>query len=172
MGGFGSSNFVADHPPGFGTWAGIVALLDFPNPGYEPKDNHSVPQVLGGADNWEAFNPIRKAGALRGKNILFITAEDAFDRKMNEAFSEKLSALGIRHEFRIVPGGHTFPVVADALDDVMRFFHKHQNMDIYYIHKYSHHQYYFHYKYRNILHYKNAILNIGQISENMKDRLD
>jgi S-formylglutathione hydrolase FrmB len=124
MGGFGSANFIEDHPDQFSTWGGIIPLVDFPNPDYAPADNHSIPAVLGDADNWLALNPINKDNALRGKHLFFITAENAFERKMNEAFSEKLRAEGIEHTFRVIPGGHTIDVVLAAFPEVMDFFHE------------------------------------------------
>jgi len=125
MGGFGSANALADHPDRFGTWAGIVALLDFPNPAYPPAHNHSVPAVLGKVDAWERFNPIKRVAAFRGKRVFLLTAEDAFDRKMNEAFATKLASLQIDHELDVVPGGHTIDVVVSALPKVMAFLHRH-----------------------------------------------
>ncbi len=125
MGGFGSANALADHPDRFGAWAGIVALLDFPTPAYPPESNHSVPAVLGKADVWERLNPIKRIAAFRGKRVFLLTAADAFDRKMNEAFARKLASLQIDHEFEVVPGGHTIEVVISALSKVMVFFHRH-----------------------------------------------
>ena len=125
MGGFGSANFIEDHPDLFGTWGGIIPLVDFPNTGYAPEDNHSIPAVLGGAHDWPTFNPINKVDALRGKHLLFITAENAFERKMNEAFAAKLRAENIDHTFKVLPGGHTIDVVLAAFPEVMAFFHTH-----------------------------------------------
>jgi S-formylglutathione hydrolase FrmB len=125
MGGFGSANYLAKHPGRFGTWAGIVALVDFPNPDYPDEQNHAVPGVLGSSDNWAKLNPIAKAEAFRGKHILLITAEKAFDRRMNEAFSSRLKSLGIDHDFVMLPGGHTIDIVQTALPRVMGFFREH-----------------------------------------------
>ncbi|MBN1344370.1 MAG: exo-alpha-sialidase [Phycisphaerae bacterium] len=125
MGGFGSANYLADHPKQFDTWVGIVALLDFPNPTYPPEHNHAVPAVLGSVDDWAKLNPIAKAEAFRGKQILLLTADRAFDRKMNEAFAGKLHSLGIDHDVRTLNGGHTIDVVQSALPQAMDFFHDH-----------------------------------------------
>ncbi len=125
MGGFGSASYLVDRPEAFGTWAGVVALLDFPNPAYPPEHNHAVPPVLGERSRWAAINPINKAENLSGKRLLLISAIDAFDRKMNEAFAAKLESLKIAHALEVRPGGHTIDVVASAFGEVMAFFHRH-----------------------------------------------
>ncbi len=121
MGGFGSLRFLVDHPAGFGAWVGILALADFPNAGYPQEDNHCVPDVFGSEERWEAINPMGGAEQLRGKSVFFLTGEEAFDRKMNETLSKKLTDLGIDHRFDTLPGGHTFDVVQAALPKVVQF---------------------------------------------------
>jgi S-formylglutathione hydrolase FrmB len=123
MGGFGSANYAESHPNDFGSWGGIVALLDFPNAQYAKKDNHSVPSVLGDASQQARFNPLRGAAGLRGKRILFITAEKAFDRLMNETFAARLTELGIPHAFTMIDGAHTLDVVLESFPRIMDFFH-------------------------------------------------
>ena len=123
MGGFGSANFAGDHPHAFGAWAGIVALLDFPNAQYDAAHNHTVPAVFGDETQRTIFNPLGKAAALRGTRIMLITADSAFDRLMNEAFAATLTELGIQHSFVTLEGGHTLDVVLKAFPQVMGFFH-------------------------------------------------
>ncbi len=125
MGGFGSANVLARHPKLFGSWAGIVGLLDFPNPDYPREHNHTVPDVLGKDQGvWQRYNPCRRAEAFKGKRILLITAGSAFDRQMNQAFAARLKELGIEHTLKVLDGGHTFDVVARALPEVLAFFHE------------------------------------------------
>ena len=125
MGGFGSANFVIAHPDQFGVWAGIVALLDFPNPAYPAEQNHAVPAVLGPAASWARFNPMNGAAAFRDKRVLQVTGSTAFDRKMNEAFAAKLESLKIPHTLEQLDGGHTIDVVTQALPKAMAFCHRH-----------------------------------------------
>ena len=121
MGGFGSINYLLNHPEQFAAWGGLVALLDFPNPAYPKDKNHSVPSVLGRQGEWAAVNPISRVEKLREHKLFFLTAEKAFDRDMNEAFAQALAKTNIEHEYRVVPGAHTFDVVADAFPNLMDF---------------------------------------------------
>ena len=122
MGGFGSANFAEQHPGEFGAWAGILALLDFPNPHYSAEDNHAVPGVLGDETHWPAFNPLEHAAALRGLRLMAITADAAFDRAMNQTFVATLTKLDIPHSFVVLQGGHRIDVVLKAFPQVMAFF--------------------------------------------------
>jgi S-formylglutathione hydrolase FrmB len=124
MGGFGSVHYAEKHSDDFRAWAGIVALLDFPNANYSAGDNHSVPAVLGNEAQQAAFNPLHGATALKGMNIMMVTADAAFDCKMNEAFSETLAQHEIPHTFSTLEGSHTIQVVQKAFPQVMAFFHK------------------------------------------------
>lgn len=121
MGAYGSVRLVQEHSPRFRAWAGMIGLLDFPNPEYPKEWNHSVPAVLGSEESWPAKNPMAKTEALRGKRLWFGTADQAFERKMNEAFAERLRQQGIAHQFEMVPGGHTFAVVTKLLPEALRF---------------------------------------------------
>ncbi|MBN2312172.1 MAG: exo-alpha-sialidase, partial [Candidatus Hydrogenedentes bacterium] len=101
MGGFGSAHYLIAHPEQFGVWGGILALVDFPNAAYPPEQNHSVPELLGNQP--DAFNPMRDIEAFRGKTVWFVTGDESFDCAMNRAFAARLEALGIPHEFSVVP---------------------------------------------------------------------
>jgi len=125
MGGYGSVRLAEQHPDRFSAWGGVLALLDFPNAAYPLEHNHSVPAVFGGPREWPGHNPLGAVEALRGKALFFMTASAAFDRPMNRAFHERLSALGIPHEFSEVPGGHTFDVVAAVLPRLLEFLDRH-----------------------------------------------
>jgi len=124
MGGYGAVRFAQSHPHRFGIVAAILGLLDFPREPVPPADqNYPVPADRFGADPaaWSAANPLRSIEALRGKAVLVVTGTDAFDRTMNVNFSVALSAAGIPHEYRLLPGSHTFPVVRDGLPLVLEF---------------------------------------------------
>ncbi|MCP4639076.1 MAG: hypothetical protein GY851_01510 [bacterium] len=122
MGGFGSMNYLIARPDRFAAWAGIVALLDFPNSAYPKDQNHSVPAVLG--PDTDRFNPLRGVSGLKGKQLYFVTAIDAFDRAMNHTFHEHLKDAGIPHTFEVMNGAHTFDVVAGALPRAMKALHE------------------------------------------------
>jgi S-formylglutathione hydrolase FrmB len=121
MGGFGSVRLIQRHPDRFAAWAGLIALLDFPNPSLPPEQNHSVPKVFGPPAEWAALNPIREAEALRGKKLFLLTATEAFDRTMNRNFHERLNQLGIAHEYVEVPGAHRYDVIAAHLGRLLEF---------------------------------------------------
>ena len=123
MGGFGSIRFLLAHPEMFSTWGGIVGLVDWPNPEYPDEDNYAVPDILGPAERWPAWNPMADILRLTAKNLFLFTGTTAFDRKMNETFAKKLEENGILYELHLLEGGHTFEVVAEALPQLFERFH-------------------------------------------------
>jgi S-formylglutathione hydrolase FrmB len=128
MGGYGAMRFAIRHPDEFGIVAPIIGLLDFPRSADLPAgQNYNVPVARFGADPsvWSEFNPLHRTEALRGRAILIITAADAFDRTMNEHFHARLRALNIPHEYLVLPGAHTFPVVQAAVPHVISFVARH-----------------------------------------------
>lgn len=124
MGGFGSIRFLLAYPEMFSTWGGVVALVDWPNSEYPEEDNYGVPDILGLAEMWPAWNPINEVTRLTGKHAFLFTGSTAFDRKMNESFAERLEEEQILHELQVLEGGHTFEVVAEALAQLFERFHK------------------------------------------------
>jgi S-formylglutathione hydrolase FrmB len=124
MGGYGAVSLAQRRPERFGAVAAIVGLLDFPREETLPAGrNYTVPAVRFGTDRevWKQYNPLHRIDALRDKAVLLITAEDAFDRVMNENFSSALTAAGVRHRFVLRPGGHTLEVVRAAVPEVLAF---------------------------------------------------
>jgi len=122
MGGYGAVRFAQRHPERFGAVVPIIGLLDFPRAETLPAGrNYAVPIARFGADEevWKRFNPLHEIERLRGTAILVITAEDAFDRVMNENFATALAAAGLPHQFVMLPGGHTLEVVRAALPAVI-----------------------------------------------------
>jgi len=121
MGAYGSLRLVQQHPQRFAAWAGIIGLLDFPNPQYPKEWNHSIPASFGPRETWQAQNPFTHIAALKGKRVWLATAESAFDRRMNDTFDERLNELQVSHHYEIIPGAHTFPVVATLLPQALDF---------------------------------------------------
>lgn len=127
MGGYGAVRFAQLTPGRFGTVASMIGLLDFPREETLPRgQNYTVPVARFGDDSalWQAFNPLHAAVAFRGTAVLLVTAEDSFDRTMNENFSRELNRTGVPHMLRVLPGGHTLDVVRAALPEVLAFVHR------------------------------------------------
>lgn len=124
MGGYGAVRYAQQHPEMFERVASVIGTLDFPrDESLPPGRNYKVPVDRFGSDTtvWQTFNPIHSISALRGHQVLIITAEDAFDRTMNDNFSQALAKEEIAHEYTLLPGGHTFDVVQAALQTVLTF---------------------------------------------------
>ncbi len=124
MGAYGAVRFAQRRPERVGAVAAVIGLLDFPREEtLPPGRNYTVPAARFGSDPevWAANNPIRHVGRLRGKAILLITADEAFDRIMNENFSRALKSAAMPHEFVMLSGGHTLDVVRAALPSVLAF---------------------------------------------------
>ena len=124
MGGYGAVRSAEAHPDRFGAVASIIGNLDFPRPETLPDgQNYTVPRERFGDDpeEWRRLNPIHHAQRLQNTGILIVAADRAFDLTMNERFAAKLSELGIAYEWRLLPGGHKFEVVATALPIVLGF---------------------------------------------------
>lgn len=121
MGGFGCVNFAERHPGQFAAVSSIIGLLDFPRNGLPEGQSYKVPVERFGTEEavWDAFNPLNGAEQLKGMSVLIITADQAFDRTMNEHFRDRLTALEIPHEYVELKGGHTFPVVRAAIPLVL-----------------------------------------------------
>ncbi|WP_417388195.1 alpha/beta hydrolase [Gimesia sp.] len=123
MGGFGCVNFAERHPDRFAAVSPIIGLLDFPRNGLPEGQSYKVPVERFGTEEaeWAAFNPLTGAAQLKGMSVLIITADQAFDRTMNEHFRDRLTALELPHEYVELKGGHTFPVVRAAIPLVLAF---------------------------------------------------
>lgn len=121
MGGYGCVRFAERHPGRFAAVSSMIGLLDFPRNGLPAGQSYKVPVERFGADEveWNKFNPLNHAEKLRGSSLLIITADQAFDRTMNEHFRDRLTALELPHQYVELKGGHTFPVVRAALPLVL-----------------------------------------------------
>lgn len=121
MGGFGCVRFAERHPGRFAAVSSIIGLLDFPRSGLPEGQSYKVPVDRFGSDEavWKQFNPINVAEKLKGVSVLIITADQAFDRTMNEHFRDRLTELKLPHEYVELKGGHTFPVVRASIPLVL-----------------------------------------------------
>ena len=123
MGGYGCTLFATRHPNDFGVLAPMIGLLDFPRADLPPGQDYKIPRERFGDDPdlWRALNPLHRAEALRGMDILVQTGTTAFDRTMNENFGRRLEQLGIPHRLEKREGGHTFAVVQEAVPRALQF---------------------------------------------------
>jgi len=123
MGGYGAVRYSVMNPDQFGTVCSIIGLLDFPKEGFPEGQSYSIPKSRFGTDpaTWERLNPLHRSSALKGKRLLIISADQAFDRTMNENFHHSLTSQEIPHEWIMLQGGHTFEVVRAAVPLVVNF---------------------------------------------------
>lgn len=121
MGGYGCVRFAERHPGRFAAVSSMIGLLDFPRNGLPAGQSYKVPVERFGDDEieWKKFNTQNQAEELRGASLLIITADQAFDRTMNEHFHDRLTALELPHQYVELKGGHTFPVVRAAIPLVL-----------------------------------------------------
>jgi S-formylglutathione hydrolase FrmB len=124
MGGYGAIHYAVEHPGAFHIIGSLIGLLDFPRPADLPVGrNYTVPEMRFGRDTavWKTFNPLERVESLRGHAMFVLTADQAFDRVMNENFHTRLDALSISHTFVVISGAHTFDVVQAALPKLVAF---------------------------------------------------
>ncbi len=115
--------YAQNHADQFIAIATMIGLLDFPRTGLPEGQSYQVPLGRFGKAPavWNELNPINHAEALQGMSVLILTADQAFDRTMNVNFSNRLKQINLPHEFRMLKGGHTFPVVRESVPLVIRF---------------------------------------------------
>lgn len=124
MGGYGAMRYATRHPEKFESVSTMIGLLDFPREADLPAgQNYVVPLARFSETRkvWVEYNPINSVTALRGKPVLLITADTAFDRTMNENLSAALIAQKMGHLIITLEGAHTFEVVQAALPLVLDF---------------------------------------------------
>lgn len=121
MGGFGAVRFAEDHRERIGALATVMALVDFPNPGLPREQNYGVPPVMADAKLCGQFNCLTKAENLRGRPLLQLAPTNAFDFTMNRNFHARLTQLGIKHDYREIPGKHDWATVTAALPVMFNF---------------------------------------------------
>lgn len=119
MGGYGCVRFAQTHPGQFAAASPIVGLLDYPRSpdDFPPGQRYPVRTEYFGADPaaWKTLNPMTSADRLAGTSILLVTADEAFDRTMNERFSRRLDHLGIATRLEVLKGSHSMAVVHQAV---------------------------------------------------------
>jgi putative tributyrin esterase len=106
-GGYAALNIALHHPGEFAvveSWSG-----------YQVADN--IRSIFGGREALLAYNSpsaylAHAAAALRGHHVYIWLYSGTNDRlrSQNEAFAARLTALGIRHEFFLVRGGHDWAI--------------------------------------------------------------
>lgn len=123
MGGYGAMHYAQNHSEEFRAVSTIIGLLDFPRQGLPEGQRYAVPTDRFGEDTiqWPQWNVLNQTEKIRPMSLQILTGTTAFDRTMNQNFSAELTRRHIPHEFRMLQGGHTFPVVRAALPYVVRF---------------------------------------------------
>lgn len=126
MGGHGAMYLALRHPNLYGAVASISGGVDirpFPN-------NWNIKEVLGDfethKENWEKNTVINlvdklKSGTLR---IALDIGTSDFFLKVNRALHKKLLRLGIKHDYKERPGGHSWDYWRNAIAYEMLFFRK------------------------------------------------
>ncbi|MGC8786833.1 MAG: alpha/beta hydrolase [Anaerolineae bacterium] len=121
MGGYGAMLLASQYPEWFGAASSLLGPLDiaqlFP-------EHYRLGQLLGSdLAVWQQYNPTQKAANLTGTALRFCTAEEAFDRPLNDAFAAALQSLGIPFEYYVYTGAHDTAFVREHLDEHF-YFHR------------------------------------------------
>jgi S-formylglutathione hydrolase FrmB len=119
MGGHGAMLLAAQHPQSFGAASSLLGPLDivqmFP-------DYYRLGLLLGpDRDTWQRFSPAHWAENLARTALQFCTAEEATDRRQNEAFAAVLQSLHIPFEFNVYPGVHDTVFVRKHIGELFGF---------------------------------------------------
>lgn len=129
MGGYGCTMFAEAHPEKFSALAPIIALLDYPRTGLPKGQSYKrLPNRFGDDEKiWNKYNPIKNAAKLKNINILMITGQKCFSRRMNQNFARELKKLNIPYKLKILQGGHSISTVLKAIPLVVNFMNKELN---------------------------------------------
>ncbi|HEY3838244.1 MAG TPA: alpha/beta hydrolase-fold protein [Bryobacteraceae bacterium] len=122
MGGYGSLRLVTRHAERFAGWGGMIGLVDYPNASYPAASNYPVAALFGDPAAWASANPMKDVEGLRGKQVWFATADQAFDAAMNRELDRVLTEKQIVHRFEVVEGKHDFEAVTTLLPKMLSFF--------------------------------------------------
>lgn len=127
MGGYGAVYTAGRRAGDFAAVAAIIGILDFPRPAIAEKaQNYKVPARFGTDPGiWKQFNPRLFLPQLRDTPLFVAYADQAAERQMNEVFLANAESLGCSVEVLRLSGGHTFPMVEQALPDVFEFLERH-----------------------------------------------
>lgn len=123
MGGYGAMFTTCRRPGDFTAVASIIGILDFPRPAIaEPGQNYAVPARFGTDPKfWREVNPRLLLPRLRAVSLFIACANQAPERQMNEAFLANAKELKMPVEIMRLSGGHTFPMVEQALPAAFAF---------------------------------------------------
>lgn len=122
MGGYGAA-YTAARRGDFAALAPIIGILDYPRPDIAERGQNYAVQPRFGADpvTWATLNPRRMLPGLRGTPLFVAYADKAAERQMNEVFIADALAAGLTVETLRMSGGHTFPMVEQALPAAFSF---------------------------------------------------
>lgn len=122
MGGYGAAWYAVTHPGEFGVLGTLLGCLDFPNADLPSGQNHQVPAHFGPAEGWPRLNPLPRVEALRGMKLTALPSAQGFERTMNEHWRQRLAALDLPQDYRVVDGGHSWEVVERELPGLLTWF--------------------------------------------------
>lgn len=119
MGGYGAMTLAARRPDLFGSASSLIGTLDltqmFP-------DYYRLRLLLGSDMGvWRCLSPTQLAARFSDTQLLFCTAEHAFDRPQNEAFARALGSSAIPFSFSIHPGEHNAAFVRQHIAECFAF---------------------------------------------------
>jgi S-formylglutathione hydrolase FrmB len=119
MGGYGAMALAAQRPELFGSASSLIGTLDI----VQMFRHYHRLQLLLGSDMqaWQEANPTQQVARLAKTRLLFCTAEHAFDRPQNEAFSRALQSCAIPFTFRIYPGEHSTAFAQEHIGECLTF---------------------------------------------------
>ena len=123
MGGYGAVYTACRRPDAFAAVASIIGILDFPRPAIaETGQNYAVPPRFGTDPTfWREVDPRLLLPRLRAVPLFVAYADHAAERQMNEAFLADAEQLKMSVKIMRLSGGHTFPMVEQALPAAMDF---------------------------------------------------
>ena len=126
MGAYGAAMTAEAHPELFSSVALLIGLLDYPRNGLPEKQRYPVVTERFGNDPavWSRYNPITNVKKLAGMKLFMRTGAGSFDLLMNRNFKEEVEKSNICCDYRELSGGHDFPLVCAAMQDVMDFMNR------------------------------------------------
>ena len=122
MGGFGALHFAERHPDRVSFVGSAIGLLDFPRvKGLPEGQRFGVdPKVFGYDEtSWSKENPLHNLTRLRGKDLVIVIGDQAFDRTMNENFVQMARRVGLQPETYHIEGKHVFTTVVQGLQVIL-----------------------------------------------------
>jgi enterochelin esterase-like enzyme len=119
MGGYGAMSLAAQRPEVFGSASSLIGTLDITQ---MSPDYYRLQLLLGSETRaWQDANPKHSAARLSNTELLFCTAERAFDRRQNDAFARALESCAVPFAYRIYPGEHDTQFVRQHIAECLAF---------------------------------------------------